>query len=161
MTVKEVMKKDVATCTPNDDMATAVKIMHDHKCGFVPVVGSHGSVVGVVTDRDLSSAAASEKHRTAEHIAVFYAMSQPVFSCFPDDNLKDVLATMATHHVRRLPVIDKHEHLQGVLSIDDIVQVPRRHGIPTAEAIVDAFKAICAPRPAKLPSGEAQASPLK
>ena len=146
MNVKEIMKKDVATCTTNDDMATAVRIMRDHKCGFVPVVGSHGLVVGVVTDRDLSSAAASEKHRTAEHIAVFYAMSQPVFSCFPDEDLKEVLATMATHHVRRLPVLDKHGHLQGVLSIDDIVQVPRRRGTPTAEEIVDAFKGIGAPR---------------
>ena len=147
MTVKEIMKKDVATCTPNDDVATAVKIMHDHKCGFVPVVDSHGLVAGVVTDRDLSIAAATEKHRTAEHIAVTDAMSHPVFSCFPDENLKVVLATMAKHHVRRLPVLDKHGHLQGVLSIDDIVQVPRRRGTPTAEEIVDAFKGICAPRP--------------
>ena len=35
MNVNEIMKKDVATCTPNDDVATAVTIMHDHKCGFV------------------------------------------------------------------------------------------------------------------------------
>ena len=47
MTVNEIMKKDVATCTPNDDMATAVKIMHDHKCGFVPVVGSIRIVVAI------------------------------------------------------------------------------------------------------------------
>lgn len=147
MTVKEIMKKHVATCTPNDDVATAVKIMRDHKCGFVPVVDSHGLVVGVVTDRDLSIAAATEKRRTAEHIAVTDAMSHPVFSCFPDENLKVVLATMAKHHVRRLPVLDTHGHLQGVLSIDDIVQVPRRRGTPTAEEIVDAFKGMCAPWP--------------
>ena len=147
MTVKEIMRKDVATCTPNDDVATAVKIMYDHKCGFVPIVDSHGLVVGVVTDRDLSIAAATKKHRTAEHIAVKDAMSHPVFSCFPEENLKVVLATMATHHVRRLPVLDTHGHLQGVLSIDDIVQVPRQRGTPTAEEIVDAFKGICARRP--------------
>jgi CBS domain-containing protein len=58
-----------------------------------------------------------------------------------------VLATMGTHHVRRLPVLNKQGHLQGVLSIDDIVQVPRRRGTPTAEEVVDAFKRICAPRP--------------
>jgi CBS domain-containing protein len=147
MTVNEIMKKDVATCAPKDDVATAVKIMYEHKCGFVPVVDSHGSVVGVVTDRDLCIATAAEKHRTAEHIAVNNAMSHPVFSCFPDENLKVVLATMAKHHVRRLPVLDKQGHLQGVLSIDDIVQTHRRRGAPTAEEIVDAFKGICAPRP--------------
>lgn len=146
MNVNEIMKKDVATCTPHDDVARAVTIMRDHKCGFVPVVDSHALVVGVVTDRDLSIAAATMKHRTAERIAVTDAMSHPVFSCFPDENLKVVLATMAKHHVRRLPVLDKQGHLQGVLSIDDIVQVPRRPGTPTAEEIVDAFKGIGAPR---------------
>jgi CBS domain-containing protein len=146
MTVKEIMKKDVATCTLTDDVATVVRIMYEHKCGFVPVIDSHGSVAGVVTDRDLCIASATEKHRTAEHIAVKDAMSQPVFSCFPDENLKVVLATMAKHHVRRLPVLDKHGHLQGVLSINDIVQIPRRRGAPTAEEIVDALKGICAPR---------------
>ncbi len=147
MTVKEIMKKDIATCRPTDDVATAVKIMYEHACGFAPVVDSHGSVVGVVTDRDLCIRSATEKHRTAEHIAVERAMSHPVFSCFPDENLKVVLATMAKHHVRRLPVLDKHGHLQGVLSIDDIVQTHRRRGAPTAEEMVDAFKGIYAPRP--------------
>ena len=147
MTVKEIMKKDVATCTAADDMATVVKIMYERKCGCVPVVDSHGSVVGIVTDRDLCIATATRKHRTAEHIAVKDAMSHPVVSCFPDENLKVVLATMAKHHVRRLPVLDTHGHLQGVLSIDDIVQTHRRRGAPTAEEVVDAFKGICAPRP--------------
>ena len=141
------MKKGVATCAPSDDVATAVTIMRDHKCGFLPVVDSHSLVAGVVTDRDLSLAVAAAKHRTSEHVAVASAMSHPVFNCFPDENLKVVLATMGKHHVRRLPVVDRHGHLQGVLSIDDIVQVPRRHGTPTAEEIVDAYRAICAHRP--------------
>ena len=68
------------------------------------------------------------------------------FSCYPDENLKVVLATMANHHVRRLPVLDKQGHLQGVVSIDDIIQIPRHRGTPTAEEIVDALKGICAPR---------------
>lgn len=147
MTVKDIMKKDVATCTPTDDVATAVRVMYEHKCGFMPVIDSHGSVAGVVTDRDLCIATATQKHRTAEHIAVKDAMSHPVFSCFPDENLKVVLATMAKHHVRRLPVLDKTGHLQGVLSIDDIVQTHRRRGAPTAEEIVDALKGVFAPRP--------------
>lgn len=146
MTVEEIMKKDVATCTPNDDVATAGKIMKDRNCGFVPVVDSRGSMVGVVTDRDLCLAMTTELHRTAERIAVKDALSHPVFSCFPDENLKVVLATMTKHHVRRLPVIDKQGHLLGVLSIDDIVRAPRRRGGPTAEEIVEAFKGISAPK---------------
>lgn len=74
-------------------------------------------------------------------------MSHPVFSCFPEDNLKVVLATMAKHRVRRLPVLDKVGSLQGVLSIDDIVRLPTRREVPTAEEIVAAMRSICSPRP--------------
>ena len=86
--------------------------------------------------------------RTAEafsKIAVRDTMSRPVFSCFADENLKVVLATMAKHHVRRLPASDKVGNLQGVVSIDDIVLAPKRRGAPSAEEIVEHLRGIYAP----------------
>jgi predicted transcriptional regulator len=90
--------------------------------------------------------AAGTKHRPLARVSVKETMSHPVFSCFTDDNVKTVLVTMAKHRVRRLPVLNKSGHLEGVLSIDDIVQTPHRRGSPTAEDIVDALKAIYAHR---------------
>jgi len=153
MTVKDIMKRSIVTCAPGDDVGTAAKDMHDRQCGFVPVVDAQGAVVGVVTDRDVCVALAIHKHRPPDRVAVQDIMSKPVFSCFPDENLKAVLATMARHHVRRLPVLDKHGHLQGVLSIDDIVQVPHRRGAPTAEEIVETFREIALRRPIEAPVG--------
>jgi CBS domain-containing protein len=73
-------------------------------------------------------------------------MSRPVFGCFAEENVKTVLATMAKHHVRRLPVLEKeYGHLRGVLSLDDIARAPRRRGGPTSDDIVDAFRHIVAP----------------
>ncbi len=86
------------------------------------------------------------KHLTPSHLQVKEVMSTPVFSCFQDENVKMSLTTMGKHHVRRLPVVDRQGHLQGVMSIDDIVRAPHRRGAPTPSDIVDAFKAICAPR---------------
>jgi CBS domain-containing protein len=145
MTVNEIMKKDVATCTISDDLAAACAIMRERKCGFVPVIDHRGIVVGVVTDRDVCLYLAGATTRSVEHLAVKDVMSTPVFGCFPDENLKVVLATMANRRVRRLTVLDRHGRLQGVLSVDDIVQVPRHHGAPTAEEIVDALKLIGCP----------------
>lgn len=147
MTVQEVMKNDVATCTATDDVATAARLMFDRHCGFVPVIDSRGAVAGVVTDRDVCIIAATEKHRTPEHIPVQNVMSHPVYSCLPTENLRSVLTTMATHHVRRLPVIDERGHLRGVLSIDDIVLAPHRRGAPTADEVVSALKSIISARP--------------
>lgn len=149
MTVKEIMTSDVRACAPENDLAVAAKAMWDRDCGFLPVVDRYGTVAGVITDRDICRAVAT-KHRTADHIAVSATMSHPVFACFPDENLKTVLVTMAKHHVRRLPVLDKTGHLQGVLSIDDVVRAPHRRGSPTSDDIVGALKAICERRPVEL-----------
>jgi CBS domain-containing protein len=145
MTVKEVMNTAVATCAPEGDLGTVIKIMRERDCGFLPVVDSHGVVVGVVTDRDVCLAAGAT-HRPVTRLSVKETMSHPVFSCFAGEHLKTVLVTMAKHRVRRLPVLNKSGHLEGVLSLDDIVQAPPSRSAPTAEDIVAALKAICAHR---------------
>ena len=152
MIVSDLMKTDVATCNPQDDLATAGKAMRDHHCGFVPVVDSRGMLAGVLTDRDVCLYATATP-RTMTHLSVKDAMSHPVFSCCADENLKVTIATMATHHVRRLPVVDKEGHLRGVLSIDDVIQAPPQRGAPNAEEIVSALKGISAPRPVEAVTG--------
>jgi CBS domain-containing protein len=146
MTVKQLMKTDIGACAPADSVLTALQAMRERRCGWVPVVDSHGAVKGVITDRDAALAMADHPHRSAARISVDEAMSRNVISCVPDQNLKAVLATMAQYHVRRLPVIDRDGHLQGVLSIDDIVQAAPSRTTPSAEEIVDALRAICSPR---------------
>lgn len=145
MTVEEIMTRNVRVCAPEQDLRVAASIMLDGDCGFVPVVDSHGTVVGVITDRDICRIAA-RAHRTLEHIQAREAMSHPVYASLPDENVKAALVTMAGHRVRRLPVLDKAGRLRGVLSVDDVVRAPRASGSPTSDQIVEAFKAICAPR---------------
>ena len=147
MLVKQIMKTDVAACTAGQTLADVARLMRDRNCGFVPVVNSEGRIAGVVTDRDLGLAVGVST-RAAERISATEVMSQPVVACFADENVKAVLATMAKHHVRRLPVLDKqHGHLIGVLSIDDVAVLPRRHTLPTGDEIADALKHIVLPSP--------------
>ena len=142
MLVRELMKADVAACAPADALANVATEMRNHKCGFVPIVSSTGALAGIVTDRDLALAVGGSS-RTANRMSAAEVMSEPVFGCFSDENAKAALATMGKHHVRRLPMLDKRNgHLAGVLSIDDVVQAPRRRGGPTGEDIADALKQI-------------------
>jgi CBS domain-containing protein len=145
MIVKDIMRRPAVTCGPESDLGSVIEAMRIHDCGFLPVVEGHGILVGVVTDRDVCLRAA-EKHRAMNRISVRETMSHPVYSCFPDENVKAVLVTMAKHHVRRLPVMNQYGHLEGVLSIDDIVEAPPRRGGPTAEDILTALRGICPPR---------------
>jgi CBS domain-containing protein len=143
MIVKDILKGAVATCAPESDLQSVIDVMRHRDCGFLPVVDSHGIVVGVITDRDICIAGSS-KQRPWGRVSVKETMSHPVFSCFADENVKVVLATMAKHRVRRLPVLNKSGHLEGVLSMDDIVSAPSRRGGPTADEIVAALKGIYA-----------------
>ncbi len=145
MLVKELMKTNVAACAPTETLAEVAKLMRERGCGFIPVVNHLGTVVGVVTDRDLGLAVGGST-RAAERISAAEVMSGPVYGCFEDENVKAVLATMASHHVRRLPVLDKERgHLIGVLSFDDVAKAPHRRGAPTADEVADAFKRIVSP----------------
>jgi CBS domain-containing protein len=94
--------------------------------------------------------AIADAHRPVDRVSAGEAMSSPAFSCFPDENLKIVLTTMSIHRVRRLPVIDKHGRLAGVLSMDDIVLAPLRRGAPTSDDMVTALRTIYAHPPVAL-----------
>jgi CBS domain-containing protein len=140
MIVKDIMSKAIATCRPESDLGSVAQTMRERDCGFLPVVDSHGTIVGVVTDRDVCLAGAT-KNRPLARVSVKDAMSHPVYSCLLDENVKAVLATMAKHRVRRLPVLNKNGHLEGVLSIDDIVHT-HGPGAPTADDIIAALKGV-------------------
>jgi CBS domain-containing protein len=146
MLVKDVMNRLPAACAPETDLATAAGIMGKRDCGFLPVVDAQAVVIGVVTDRDICIAA-GPKRRPLSRISVEETMSRPAFACFPEDDLKAVLATMARHHVRRLPVLTKSGRLEGVVSVDDILRAQARQGAPAASEVVAALGKICRPRP--------------
>ncbi len=145
MTARELMSSPVHACQPDTDLATVTHLMWTHDCGFVPVVDASGHVVGVITDRDVCIAAGTRRQLT-EHMATWQAMSKTVRACLPDDSTDDVLAAMKQFRVRRLPVIDAAGHLQGVVSLNDLVRAVGRKAGPTATAIVATMADICAPR---------------
>ena len=51
--VKEVMTPDVATVDPAATVQAATRLMRRQKYGCVPVVDSHNTLLGILTDSDL------------------------------------------------------------------------------------------------------------
>jgi len=145
MTARELMSFPVETCQPSTNLAAVTQLMWNRDCGFVPVVDLDGHVAGVITDRDICVAAATRRV-LPERIAAAQAMSPSVHACLPDDTADDVLATMKRHRVRRVPVVDTTGHLQGIVSMNDVVRAAGRKGAPSAAAVVATMAAICEPR---------------
>src|SRR5210317_259382 len=59
MLVSNWMSKDVITIDVNDSMHDAIKLMKQNDIRMLPVV-KKGKLVGIVTDRDLKRASASD-----------------------------------------------------------------------------------------------------
>jgi CBS domain-containing protein len=148
MKVKELMTENAKVCTPTSSLAEVASLMWENDCGILPVVAHGGTVVGLITDRDVCMAAAM-KHRHLENIAVEEVSSGKVISCHPDDDARGALKTMQENKVRRLPVVANDGTLKGVLSINDIVlraREARDKKTPevTYADVVTTYKAICA-----------------
>ena len=143
MKVQEVMSRNVRTCRPESNLAEAVRHMWEADCGALPVVSNDSHVVGMITDRDICIAVAT-KGRTADRIAVReVAANHIVHTCLAGDDTAAALKTMQAHKIRRLPVVDGHGHLQGIVSLNDIV----RHGdAASSSQITYALQSICEPR---------------
>lgn len=142
MVVSQIMSTDIATCTPQMDLEQAIQTMLERDCGFLPVVGSFGKVIGVLTDRDICGALAVRR-RTPTHVSVEEAMKRPVYTCTTTDTVVTALGTMSRYRVRRLPIVDENGQLQGVVSMDDIILASRKPGAVSSEDIVETLRVIC------------------
>jgi CBS domain-containing protein len=120
MKVREVMTKNASFCGPESTLEEASFLMQKHNCGFLPVVGDGGNVIGVVTDRDLCIALGT-RNRKPSDLRAWDVMPRQLFTCTEQDDVHCALKTLRAARIRRLPVIDRDGSLVGVLSIDDIV----------------------------------------
>ena len=143
MKIQSIMTKDVATCGPGTDLAAAATLMWQRDCGIVPVIGESGSVVGVITDRDICIAAAT-RGLAPSHIAAADAMSHPIHACMAADDVSEALAVMTQFQVRRLPVIDESGRLKGIVSLNDLVTASGRTKGPAAKDVLATLSAISA-----------------
>jgi CBS domain-containing protein len=140
MKVKDLMTTDVRTCTPETTVAEAAHLMWDGDCGILPVVDD-GELVGVVTDRDMYIALATQNAR-ASHVRVGAVMTTHVETCAPEDDITDALSQMTRARVRRLPVVGFGRTVLGVLSMNDIVRAVEP-GTPLEGDVVETLQAIC------------------
>lgn len=142
MKVKDLMTREPRTCSPDTTLAAAAHLMWDGDCGILPVVDD-GELVGVITDRDMYIALATQNAR-ASHLRVGAVATKTVATCDPEDDVHAALATMKQARVRRLPVLGFGRTVMGILSINDILRVAGEGRGVSDEDVVSTLQAICA-----------------
>src|SRR5262245_45210410 len=125
MTVASLLAKKgvkVVTVGPRDTIREGLARLAQHNIGALVVVDGQGSVVGIVSERDIVRALVRTEAILVEPISVI--MTREVIVGTPQDDLVAVGNTMTTHHIRHLPVLEGGR-LVGIISIGDVVKAQR------------------------------------
>lgn len=142
MKIKDIMTAQPTTCAPDSNLAAAAELMLDADCGILPVV-ENGTLVGIVTDRDMLIALAPRDARASD-LTVGQVAGTQVFTCEPDDDVHAALTTMKQHRIRRLPVEGFGHTVVGIVSMNDILLAAGPRKAVRNEEVVDTFQSICA-----------------
>lgn len=135
MFVGEICNRQVVICQPDSSIENAAKLMRDNHVGDV-IVTEHKNnkhfPVGILTDRDIVIEILAEDVNT-DDITVKDVMSGELISAYEDDHVIETIERMRNKGVRRIPVVNRDGGLEGILAVDDTIEL-------VAELLTDLVK---------------------
>ena len=117
--VRHVMATEPKTARWDMNAFDAASIMAGNDVGSVPVVDDDGSLLGLVTDRDLAVRVLARREDPRSVRLGEIATRKGLVTITPDAQASDARSLMAEHRVRRLPVV-KDARLVGMVSLGDL-----------------------------------------
>jgi CBS domain-containing protein len=121
MNVQDVMSKNVACCASDTPLQDVASMMVDCDCGEIPVTDTHGRLLGVITDRDITVRAVARGLNPLQMTAAD-CMTSPAVPIEADATLKDACDTLEQNKIRRVPVVDAAGRCIGIVSLADIAR---------------------------------------
>jgi CBS domain-containing protein len=140
MRVVDIMTPDPWVVVPEDALLVAAQLMRDHDVGMIPVVADLASmqVVGVITDRDI----------TTRHVAAAHHHDSPARDVMtggdlvrvrPQDEVDVMMRAMKKAAVRRALVTDGDGRLVGIVATADLLRAAYAIGHDWIEAVLEAI----------------------
>ncbi len=125
MAIGEICNREVVTVGRNESALDAAKLMRQHHVGDVLVVEERigkKEPVGIVTDRDLVVEIMAPGLDPSA-ITVGDIMGSELVTVRENTGVFEAIQYMRTKGVRRLPVVDAHNGLVGILALDDLLEL--------------------------------------
>jgi CBS domain-containing protein len=145
MRVHALMTRRVTGVHPATSIERAARLMEECDCGALPVIGDNGVLVGMITDRDIAIRIVA-RGRDARHAIVADCMSERVFACYANESVAECMRQMAHHQVRRMPVVDEHGRLVGIIAQGDLARHAGHHPVPhERRALTEVVSAVSQP----------------
>ena len=110
------MIRNPVTVSPDQLIFDAIELMKKYKISGIPVIDKSGSLVGIITNRDLRFSP-NPKRRISELMTKENLVSAPVGTDFATAE-----KLLQQYKIEKLPVIDKHGKLKGLITYKDILK---------------------------------------
>ncbi len=130
MLVKNWMSRNLITVGPNDSMMNAVNLLREHDIRMLPVL-KDGRLVGVVTDRDIKRASASDATTLEIHELMYLVskvkisdiMTAKVVTVPEDYTVEETAEILLEKKISGAPVVDGEGTVKGVITQTDLFKV--------------------------------------
>jgi CBS domain-containing protein len=137
MILSSICTLDPVCCQRTTTAREAAALMREHHLGDLVVVDDPDDdrlVVGVITDRDLAvdvMAQGLDPNKTV----VGSLMRTPVVLARVSEEISVAIERMQAHGVRRLPIVDDHEKVVGVITLDDLLALNASNAAAISEIV--------------------------
>lgn len=129
MLVRDCMQREVVTVSPDDTLATAIRLSSSHRLRHLPVLLANGDLAGIVSDRDIRLAMPSPLVTPDGDAAEFLArtaiaaiMTRDVITIEPGAPIEEAAKLIHRHRISSLPVLDEGLRLIGIITESDILR---------------------------------------
>lgn len=127
MTIQDILAAKgnrIITISPHHTLHLALCTMIENKIGALPVEDTDGTLLGIITERDLMREV--YKNTQLHQKLVKETMTRKPIIATPDQDIEYVMAEMTQGRFRHMPVLREGE-LIGIISIGDIVKSKLNH----------------------------------
>jgi CBS domain-containing protein len=121
----DICNRIVTVAERDMTLVQAAQLMRDHHVGCLVVVDESGAgrlVVGMLTDRDIVTAVIAQEV-DPNTLRVEDVMTADVVSALEEDSVMDLLGLMRRKGLRRIPVTTPERVLQGLVTLDDLLEI--------------------------------------
>jgi len=130
MLVKNWMSKPAITIDEDESMYEATKLLKNHNIKMLPVM-SKGKLVGIITDRDLKRASASDAITLEIHellyliskIKIKEIMTKNPITVPQDCTVEETAEILLKHNISGVPVVDQYHDVVGTITQNDLFRI--------------------------------------
>ncbi|MBI4930901.1 MAG: IMP dehydrogenase [Bacteroidetes bacterium] len=114
------MITDPVTLTESATVQDALRLMKENKIGGIPIVKKNKELAGIVTNRDLRF-----EKEMSRHIVEVMSKDNLITAKMGTD-LKKAEIILRENKIEKLPILDSHHKLVGLITFKDIMKVKSR-----------------------------------